>query len=242
MTGTESGNAVTPANARSELLLEVFRRLMARYGPQHWWPGDGPLETIVGAILTQGTSWAGVDRAIFNLKARGLLTAQALKDVPEGQLAAELRPSRFFNAKARKLKAFIDYLWGHYQGDLGSLLERDPRSLRGELLSIHGIGEETADDILLYAAGRPFFVVDSYTRRITSRLGLSPSGERYSDYQEMFHDALPMEAPLFNEYHALLDMHAKEACRVEPRCDGCCLLELCPTGRRLTRQLGCTYN
>ena len=212
------------------VLLEAYRRLYDRYGPQHWWPADTALEVILGAILTQAVAWTGVERALANLKNAGLMSVPALQACPESHLATLLRPSGYFNAKARKVKAFIDHLWEGYEGDLKAFLSRDTGALREELLSIHGIGQETADDILLYAAARPSFVIDTYTRRIMKRMGLAPERDHYEDYQQLFHDALAPEAPLFNEYHALLDRHAKEACTKVPRCDGCCLLDLCPTG------------
>ena len=212
------------------VFMEMYRRLYDRYGPQHWWPADTALEVILGAILTQAVAWTGVERALANLKDAGLMSVDALRACPEERLAGLLRPSGYFNAKARKLKAFIDHLWDRYDGDLDALLSVDTGVLRDELLSIHGIGEETADDVLLYAAGRPSFVIDSYTRRILGRMGLAPDRDRYGDYQRVFHKALPPEPPLFNEYHALLDRHAKDACRKVPGCEGCCLLDLCSTG------------
>ncbi len=213
------------------VLLETYRRLYRRYGPQHWWPAETPLEVVLGAILTQAVTWRGVERALANLREAGLMSARGIRACPEERLAELLRPSGYFNAKARKLKAFIDHLWDRRDGDLEALLSGDTGALRDELLSIHGIGDETADDILLYAAGRPSFVIDSYTRRILGRMGLAPDRERYCDYQRLFHDALPPDPPLFNEYHALLDRHAKETCKKTPLCDGCCLRDLCATGR-----------
>ena len=224
---TEHGTGAT--------LMEIYRRLQRRYGPQHWWPGDSVLEIVLGAVLTQRTTWANVEKALANLKDAGLLSAKALRDIPEGKLAIHIRPSGFFNAKARKLKAFIDHLWENYGGDLESLLSREAADLREELLSIHGIGEETADDILLYAAAKPSFVVDAYTRRILKRLGLAPRRESYQDYQALFHRDLPQDAVLYNEYHALLDRHAKETCKKTPLCGGCCLAEVCPSASLLGR-------
>ena len=212
------------------VLMEVYRRLHRRYGPQHWWPADTPLEVILGAILTQAVAWTGVERAIANLKAAGLVSLGGLRDCPQERLAELLRPSGYFNAKARKVKAFVHHVWDRYDGDLDALLSRDTHALRDELLSIHGIGDETADDILLYAAGRPSFVIDSYTRRIMGRMGLSPQGGRYDDYQRVFHEGLPPDSTLFNEYHALLDRHAKQTCKKTPLCEGCCLIDLCATG------------
>ena len=214
-----------------ELLLEVYHRLYGRYGPQGWWPGGGLFETIVGAILTQNTAWANVDRALENLKAAGCLTPQAIRELPEPELAQLIRPSGYFNTKARKLKAMAAHL-AAWDDDPERWRSRDAKELRAELLTIYGIGEETADDLVLYVAGLPSFVIDAYTRRTVQRLGLAPPRERYAAYQGLFEEHLPADAALFNEFHALLDRHAKETClKQRPRCDGCCLLELCPTGR-----------
>ena len=217
--------------ADEALLMELYRRLYARYGPQHWWPGESQLETVIGAILTQATAWGNVEKALANLRAARVLSAEGLRDVPEADLAGMLRPALYFDAKARKVKAFIGHLWDRHGGDLKSMLSGETSALRHELLSIHGIGEETADDIILYAGGKPSFVIDSYTRRILQRLGLTPSRESYRAYQDLFHQHIPMDPPLFNEYHALFDRHAKETCKKRPVCATCCLLELCPTGR-----------
>ena len=212
----------------SHPLLDVYRRLLHAYGPQNWWPGDSPFEIIVGAILTQATSWTNVEKAINNLKQARLLSPQGLKDVPTGELAALIRPSGYFNVKARRLKAFINHLWDNHDGNLDAMLDADAPALRQELLSINGIGEETADDILLYAANKPNFVIDAYTRRILERLGANGDASSYADYQQLFHQSLPADARLFNEYHALLVQHGKDVCRPTPRCEKCCLREICP--------------
>ncbi len=228
----QANEATSVVDASEALLLEVYRRLYKRYGPQHWWPGESPLETVLGAILTQNTAWTNVEKALANLKGADMLSVQALRDVDEPDLAAMLRPSGYFNAKARKVKAFINYLWDCYHGEIEEFLQEDTEWLREELLSIYGIGEETADDILLYAAGKPSFVIDAYTRRILERLALEPSdGKSYQAYQRLFHRNLPWDVSIYNEYHALLDRHGKETCKKEPLCRGCCLLELCPRGR-----------
>ena len=226
-----SSEAISTADVSEALLLEIYRRLYERYGPQHWWPGESRLETVLGAILTQATAWTNVEKALTNLKADDLLSTRALRDIPEDKLAALIRPSGYFNAKARKVKAFIHHLWGSYGGDLEPLLSKEAGDLRRELLSIYGIGEETADDIVLYAAAKPSFVIDTYTRRVLKRLKLAPRNESYQAYQALFHQNLPKDAALYNEYHALLDRHAKETCKKEPRCRDCCLLELCPKGK-----------
>ena len=232
MTGKPSTKSDSKApKDDQDFLMGVYRRLYHQYGPQYWWPAESPFEIVVGAILTQSAAWTNVERALDNLKAAGCFSSQALRDIPEIELAVLIRPSGYFNAKARKLKAFINHLWEGYEGDLGLLLAKSSADLRQELLSIYGIGDETADDIVLYAAEQASFVIDSYTRRILQRLDVSPKEESYRAYQELFHRTLPPDASLYNEYHALLDRHAKESCKKEPLCEGCCLLELCPTGQ-----------
>ncbi|MFQ6028292.1 MAG: endonuclease III domain-containing protein [Dehalococcoidia bacterium] len=204
-----------------------------KYGPQGWWPGEGPFEVIVGAILTQAAAWSNVEMALGNLKKVGCWSLAAIQVLPETELAALIRPSGYFNVKARKLKAFANHVGQYYGGDLDRLLEKDTAELREELLSIYGVGPETADDILVYAAGRPCFVIDSYTRRILGRVGLTPLewSDRYRLYQQWFHDRLPPDPQLFNEFHALLDRHAKEACQKVSRCSDCCLREVCEYGQ-----------
>ena len=221
--------------------MDIYERFYAAYGPQHWWPGDGPFEVIAGAILTQSAAWANVVLALTNMRAAGCWSLKAVHQLPVEELAELVRSSGYFNAKARKLKAFAAHVATNYQGDLDRFLARPMVPLREELLSIHGIGEETADDIMVYAAGKPSFVIDTYTRRIMDRLGMTPGAARpkYADYQAVFHDNLPhdedqtQDTRLYNEFHALWDRHAKEACAKTPRCQDCCLLDLCPTGRSL---------
>ncbi|MBI2856427.1 MAG: hypothetical protein HYX93_06240 [Chloroflexi bacterium] len=221
----------------NEKLLDIYNRLFRRYGPQYWWPGDGAFEVIIGAILTQSAAWGNVEKALNNLKAQGILYPAALRAISHEELAALIRPSVYFNAKAHKVKAFVQHLGDHYSDDLDALLSRDTQALRQEMLSIYGIGEETADDIVLYAANKPVFVIDAYTRRVLDRLGLAPEKETYESYQAIFVADLPNDAALFNEYHALLDQHGFETCRKrEPLCDDCCLLEICPTGAERVRR------
>ena len=217
--------------------MEIYDRFYTAYGPQHWWPGEGPFEVIAGAILTQSAGWTNVEMALANMRAAGCWSLESVHQTPEAELAELVRSSGYFNAKARKLKAFAAHVAVNYQGDLDRFLAKPTGPLREELLSIHGIGEETADDILVYAAGKPSFVIDTYTRRIMDRMDIAPAlalvGTRpkYSDYQAVFHDNLPHEPQLFNEFHALWDRHAKEACAKTPRCQGCCLLDICATGQ-----------
>jgi endonuclease-3 related protein len=215
----------------SHRFLEIYRRLYAAYGPQHWWPGETPFEVIVGAILTQSAAWANVEKAIANLKAAGALSPEGLARLDEGELAQMVYPAGYFNAKSRKLKAFVALLSRRFDGELERLLAAPVEELRPLLLATHGIGPETADSILLYAAGRPVFVIDAYTRRVFSRLGMTPSRDSYDSWQALFMENLEADAALFNEYHALIVRHGKEVCRRQPRCEVCPLLEGCPTGR-----------
>ncbi len=222
--------------ALSGRLQEIYRRLYQAHGPQHWWPGEGPFEVIVGAILTQSAAWTNVEKALASMKEAQCWTFDTIHATSEADLATLVRQSGYFNAKARKLKAFAAHLAENYDGVLARLLTKETKTLREELLSIHGIGEETADDIVVYAAEKPSYVIDSYTRRIIGRMDLAPAGKspKYGDYQALFHDNLPLHAPLFNEYHALLDRHAKEFCvKWHPRCDSCCLADVCSTGQQI---------
>lgn len=219
--------------ATTDALLEVYDRLLACYGPQHWWPAEDAFEVIVGAILTQSAAWTNVEKAMANLKAARALTPQALLAIPVEELSTLIHACGYYNAKGRKLKAFVERLHSCYGGDLRRLLDEDVTSLRQWLLGAHGIGEETADSIILYAAGKPVFVVDAYTRRILRRLGLAPASDSYGAFQAVFMESLPRDAARYNEYHALLVRHGKEACRVTPRCPDCCLRPVCRQGQAL---------
>jgi endonuclease-3 related protein len=218
----------TKEESIGQRLLEIYHRLLARYGPQHWWPAEDPFEVIVGAILTQAAAWGNVEQALSKLKAATALTPVALRDIPLSRLTTLIRPCGYYNAKAVKLKAFVERLGARYGDDLGQLFALEIDDLRQELLSIHGVGEETADSIILYAARKPVFVIDAYTRRIIRRLGLAPASDSYRAFQALFTENLPAEEGLFNEYHALLVRHGKEVCRKVPRCQNCCLRSLCP--------------
>ncbi len=212
-------------------LMRVYRHLYDTYGPQHWWPGETPFEVCIGAILTQAASWGNVEKGLANLKNAGVFSARALRETPQEDLARLLYPCGYYNAKARKVKAFVEHLGARYGDDLGAFLARPAEALRDELLGIHGIGEETADDIVLYAAGQPSFVVDAYTRRLLARLGLADETWAYGRLRALFMDALPRDAALFNEYHALIVRHGKERCRKrEPLCGGCPVFSVCPFG------------
>ncbi|MBI2878239.1 MAG: endonuclease III domain-containing protein [Candidatus Rokubacteria bacterium] len=210
-----------PRRRRRRRLVGLYQALRDAFGPQHWWPARSAFEVVVGAILTQNTAWANVERAIANLRAAGALSPQALRDLPLPELARLVRPSGYFNIKARRLRAFIAHLWRRHDGDLRRMLRQPADRLRAELLAIPGIGPETADSILLYAAGRPVFVVDAYTRRILARHRLVPPRIDYEALRAFFEGHLPHDPALFNEYHALLVRVGKEFCRARPRCEAC---------------------
>ena len=181
---------------------------------------------IVGAILTQSAAWGNVEKAIANLKQAGALSSKTLRQMPLPELTRLIYPCGYYNAKALKLKAFAHWL-GRYDDNLDRLLAIDAYHLRQQLLSVHGIGQETADSIILYAANKPVFVIDAYTRRIINRIGLAPDRNSYAAYQALFMDNLPADTQLFNEYHALLVCLAKNACRSHPLCPQCCLNNIC---------------
>lgn len=211
----------------SQTPLNIYHSLMARYGPQHWWPATESFEIIIGAILTQSAAWGNVEKALANLKSAKSLSPEALRQLPLSELASLIYPCGYYNAKALKLKAFAHWLGENYNDNLDKLFANNTNSLRQQLLSIHGIGQETADSIILYAANKPIFVVDAYTRRIINRLGLAPASNSYTDYQALFMHNLPTDTQLFNEYHALLVQMAKDACRTHPLCQQCCLSNIC---------------
>jgi endonuclease-3 related protein len=191
------------------------------YGPQYWWPAETPTEVVVGAILAQNTAWRNVERAIANLKRVGLLDWGRLRDVAPESLAQHIKPAGTYKVKARRLKAFIDWFWQCYGGDLHSMFATPQDTLREELLAVPGIGRETADAILLYAGGLPTFVVDAYTARILFRHGLIDADAGYEQIKELFESSLSSDAALYNEFHALLVRVGKEHCRPRARCQGC---------------------
>lgn len=211
---------------RTETLMDIYHRLYDRFGPQHWWPGQTPLEIIVGAVLTQNTNWKNVEKAIANLKAASLLDLPKLQQVAPDRLAELIRPAGYFNIKAKRLKNLMDWLSSTSGGQIESLRDRSTATLREQLLAVRGIGPETADSILLYALDKPVFVVDAYTARILGRHHLIEEGAGYDDIQSLFENALPKDSALFNEYHALLVRCGKEYCKPKPACRGCPLEEL----------------
>jgi endonuclease-3 related protein len=211
---------------RTEQLIEVYQLLYDRFGPQYWWPGETKFEIITGAILTQNTNWANVEKALINLKTADCLTPEKLCQIEIERLAELVRPAGYFNIKAKRLKSFIDWLFENYGGRLTELEAIGTDGLRAELLSIKGIGRETADSILLYAFDRPVFVIDAYTARIVFRHNLIEPEADYEQLREFFESSLPADTQLFNEFHALLVKVGKQFCRPRPRCPGCPLEEL----------------
>jgi endonuclease-3 related protein len=218
------------SKVQNQTIADIYRRLFACFGLQHWWPGETPFEVMVGAILTQSASWHNVEIAITSLKQAGVLSPKALREIPLADLARYVHSSGYYNAKAKKLKALVEWL-GQYGDILEKAFSGNLDDKRQELLGIHGIGPETADSILLYAAGKSVFVIDAYTRRITERIGIAPQRDSYDAYRRLFTSNLEPDAPLFNEYHALLVKMGKDVCRKKPLCPVCCLKEICGYGR-----------
>jgi endonuclease-3 related protein len=217
----------------AERLIDIFNRLADYFGPLHWWPADTPFEVVVGAILTQNTAWRNVEMAIAALKEAEILSVRGLIDVGRKRLEELIRPAGFFRQKAEMLQLFVAYLRQHYAGDLGALLEGPLDAVRNELLTLKGVGPETADSILLYAGDRPSFVVDAYTRRLLFRLGLLEGNEKYAEIRSLFMDHLPHSSELYNEYHALIVEQCKVYCRVKPLCSDCPLKSVCTYRRNL---------
>jgi endonuclease-3 related protein len=205
----------------AQRLFEIYDRLEGHFGNLHWWPADSPFEVVVGAILTQNTAWRNVTYAIENLKKADILHPQGIYETPIDTLATLIRSSGYYHVKARRLAAFVGFLSEEYYGILDNMFAQDYWLLRSKLLQIYGIGEETADSILLYAGEKPIFVIDAYTRRILERHGLLSGKERYADIQALFMDNIPTSTSLFNQYHALLVNAGKTFCRTDRRCEAC---------------------
>jgi endonuclease-3 related protein len=222
------GNATGRSGRSSASLRVIYRRLVRRFGHAGWWPGETPFEICLGAILVQNTSWTNVERALGRLRRAGRLSFDGLHPLSAARMAGLIRSSGTYRVKARRVRAFLDFLGEAYQGRVEAMREEDPWVLRRRLLAVHGIGRETADSIVLYAAGLPLFVVDAYTRRIFSRLGFVEGGLGYDEIQRFFMDRLPRDAALYNDYHAQIVRLGKDVCRPRPRCDECPLDALCP--------------
>ncbi len=204
------------------ILMAMYEAMLAHFGPQGWWPGEGALEICVGAILTQNTNWGNVERAIANLRDEGAMDVAAMLELGQVDRAELIRPAGYFNVKARRLRCFLQAVADESDGDIVTFLTApSAETLREKLLGIHGIGPETADSMTLYAAGLATFVVDAYTMRIGQRHGLFPERTKYEDVRELFQRSLPTDIPLWNEYHALLVAIGKHFCKPTPRCEGC---------------------
>ncbi|MDZ7671358.1 MAG: endonuclease III domain-containing protein [Halanaerobiales bacterium] len=206
----------------SEGIELVYEQLFDHYGPQNWWPADSSIEVIIGAILTQAVNWSNVEKAISNLKEANLVSLKKLKEVKENRLAELIKPSGYYNMKAKKLKSFVSYIDDNYDLNLNKFTKGKPETIRKKLLDIYGIGPETADSIMLYAFNQPKFVIDTYTKRIISRIGYTSEDVSYDKLKALFEKNLENDSKLFNEYHALLVKHAKEHClKSSPLCIKC---------------------
>ncbi|MCX5696722.1 MAG: endonuclease III domain-containing protein [Candidatus Omnitrophica bacterium] len=209
----------------SQAWLKIYKKLYAKFGPQHWWPADSPFEMMVGAILTQNTNWQNVERAIHNLKSHNALSPKKMHKINIRRLASLIRSAGYYNIKAKRLRSFLDFFLKVYNGDIRGMRAASTESLRQGLLSVNGVGPETADSILLYALDKPVFVVDAYTRRVLIRHGLITEDSDYGQIQDLFMRNLKKDARLFNEYHALLVKLGKDYClKQKARCQVCPLM------------------
>jgi endonuclease-3 related protein len=219
-------------NNMSQQIGMVYRSLLDQYGPQNWWPAETRFEIVVGAILAQGTAWSNVEKAINQIKSAGAMNPKAIREMDPKLLSELIYSSGYYRTKSVRLKAVTQYLNQRFGDDIDLMKEVDVIQLRQELLGINGIGEETADDILLYVVGLPVFVVDSYTKRIFSRLGIGPEKGSYSLYQTMFMSNLEHDVNLMKEYHALIVQHASKVCRPIPLCTKCYIKNMCGFGSK----------
>lgn len=208
-------------------LREIYDLLYNAFGPQDWWPADTAFEVMVGAVLTQNTSWANVEKAISNLKKRRLISPRRLNRLSVAAIASLIKPAGYFNVKAKRLKNLIEFLFEEYNGNLAAMRHQKVPLVRQKLLAVNGIGPETADSILLYALNRPIFVIDAYTKRIFSRCGIVDEDISYDELQRLFMEGLPRSIKLYNEYHALIVRLGKDVCRKRPLCNLCGLAGLC---------------
>ena len=214
-------------NKTTEKLFDIFWKLYNSFGSQYWWPGETPFEIAIGAILTQNTAWTNVEKAINNLKERKLLSPHKLFKLDNEILASLIRPTGYYNLKAKRLKNFLNFLIGRFDGSISKMGEMDHEKLRRELLKIKGIGPETADSIILYALGKPSFVIDAYTFRILLRHNLIDDNIDYHELRDIFMSNLPEDACLFNEFHALFVRLGKDLCKKgKPKCEICPLKDL----------------
>jgi endonuclease-3 related protein len=201
--------------------MAIYRALLRHFGHAAWWPGNSPLEVAVGAVLTQNTSWRNVERAIAALKHAGLLSLPALEAISEDALATHLQSAGTFRVKARRLKNLVAWISRECAGDFDALSRRLFAEVRASLLRVNGVGEETADAILLYATPHTTFVIDAYTQRAFSRLGFLRAGATYTEAKRLFEGALPADRELFNDFHAQIVRLGQTYCQTKPRCDAC---------------------
>jgi endonuclease-3 related protein len=210
-------------------LTIAYDKMLSAFGPQHWWPGDSPFEIMVGAVLVQNTAWRNVERAIAHLRDANVMNPRAMYALAPAELAELIRPAGYYQVKAKRLRNLLKFVVDEVDGSLDAMFRIDLPALREKLLSIHGIGPETADAILLYAGGLRTFVVDTYTHRVLARHGWIGYDATYHDIKEYFESALPADAQLYNEYHALLVRVGKAFCRRSaPNCGACPLADLLP--------------
>ncbi|HIP52697.1 MAG TPA: endonuclease III domain-containing protein [Chromatiales bacterium] len=210
----------------------MYHTFFEVYGPQDWWPADTPFEVTIGAVLTQNTAWSNVEKAIDRLKERGLLDPEHIRATDSGEVAEAIRPAGYFNVKAERLRHLCSF-WME-QGGYAGLDRLRTDELRQRFLQVHGVGPETADDILLYAFDRPVFVIDAYTRRIGGRLRLLDRNAPYETLRHQFETILPKDTAIFKEYHALLVEHAKQVCTKKPKCSTCVLASRCPEALKVS--------
>lgn len=205
-----------------KILIKIYSRLLGQFGKRNWWPAETPFEVMVGAILAQNTNWKNVSKAIENLKKRNLLQPERLAELTSEEIESLIKPSGYYRQKAKKLKSFLYYfLKPPINGSVLKMRKIPKDKLRKELLSIYGIGPETADSILLYALGKRVFVIDAYTRRIFARLGLTPPDASYDELKEFFETHLPKRISIYNDFHAQIVALGNKYCRKKPRCNGC---------------------
>jgi endonuclease-3 related protein len=213
-------------------LLKIYAALKRTNGHQRWWPAKTPFEVMIGAILTQNTSWTNVEKAIGNLRKSGVMSYRALSAIGKERLASLIRPSGYYNQKAKKLKNFLSFLKREYKGSVTAMKKTDTSEIRKSLIAINGIGPETADSILLYALKKPSFVIDAYTLRIFQRLGFLNDGIDYETARGFFMSVLPVDTDLYNDYHAQIVVHGKNVCRKKPVCSICPLKGFCSYGEK----------
>ena len=206
--------------------IQIYERLLKHFARQHWWPADTPFEVIVGAILTQQTTWRNVERAINNLKENDLLGISSLARVNLRRLEKVIRPAGYFHQKAERLRGVCKYIYKNYRDDLDKLFSKPISHLREELLSLKGLGPETTDSIILYAANKPIFVIDAYTKRMAHRLGMT-NLDKYEDLRKYFEKHLPNDLKLYQEFHALIVELGKNYCKTKPDCSPCPLRKEC---------------